>query len=71
MFNPFILLYFIVIAFFLGGVAVVAYHLVKYQLNRKIMSLILWIFLGGSALLFLINLVIALSIDWSQYSITF
>lgn len=71
MFNPFIILYFLVILFFLGGVVVVAYHLVKYQFNKKITAITLWIFLGGAAMLLLINIITALRIDWSQYSIIF
>lgn len=71
MFNPFLILYYIVIAFFLGGVVVVTYHLVKYQLNKKVTMFTLWLFLGGAAIFLLFNIAIALQINWSQYSIIF
>lgn len=71
MINPFLILYGLVLVGFLIGVLAIVYHLVKFQLNKKVSIITVSLFLGGAGLLLLINLMIAFQIDWSQYSIVF
>ena len=71
MFNPFIILYGIFIIIFLLCAAAVVYHLVKYQLNRRVTYFTTTLFLVGAGILLLVNLIIATQISWGQFGISF
>lgn len=71
MFNPFLILYFILILFFLFGVFAVVFHLLVYRMNQKFSVLVTLTFLTGAGILFLINAIIALTINWSAVEIIF
>lgn len=71
MFNPFLILYFLFLAIFLGGVFAVLYHLHVYKFNEKVSLLASSLFIVGSLILVAINIVIAIEVNWEDFSIVF
>jgi len=51
---------------YLGGLAVVAYHLITFKINRSSAMATLAIMVGGGLLLLAINFMCFLMVDWEN-----
>ena len=71
MFNPFIIIYFILLALFIGGVFAVLYHLQVYRFNGRASLFISLLFLVGVMILLTINIVLAMGINWHELDVVF
>lgn len=71
MFNPFLIVYFVLLALFIGGVFAVIYHLEVYKFNSRISLFVSALFIVGVLILLAINIVIALGINWSELEVVF
>lgn len=71
MFNPFLIVYFVLLALFIGGVFAVIYHLEVYKFNSRISLFVSALFIMGVLILLAINIVIALGINWSELEVVF
>jgi hypothetical protein len=65
------LLYFIIILIFVVTYFFVAYHLVRYSLRPSLNNLILPIFIIGSTLLLISNIMLFFSVDWNIFLANF
>ncbi len=64
MINIFLILYWIATVLILIVTIMVIYHIWTYYLNRTLAIFTITLFLGISSLLFLINIIFALKVDW-------
>lgn len=71
MLNPLFLLFILLHLFFLFSTAAVVFHLLKYQLNKSATRITTALFLSGAGILLLLNFIIALNVEWSEFSIIF
>ena len=69
--NPLLILYFLFHFFFLFSTAAVVYHLLRYQLNKKVTGITTSLFLAGAAILLIMNVIISTQVEWSQFRIIF
>lgn len=65
----FLLIYFLFIIFYFFGVFAVLYHLKVYSLNSQFTMAIMSVFLLGSLVLFVVNLIMAIQIDWNNIEV--
>ncbi len=69
MFNPFLILYFVLLFVFLVGIIVVLYHLQAYKFNERIALFVSSLFIVCVLISLTINIVIAIGIDWEEFVI--
>lgn len=60
--------YFIIFLFLTVTTFFIVYHFQKYSINASLNKIILPLFIAGSIILLLSNVIIFLSIDWSKYN---
>jgi hypothetical protein len=65
MINIFLILYWIIIVLILVATIMVIYHIWTYYLNRTLAIFTIVLFIIISSLLFLINIIFALKVDWN------
>lgn len=71
MFNPFLILYFVLLFIFLVGIFAVLYHLQAYKFNERVALFVSSLFIVGVLILLTINIVIAMGINWEELTIVF
>ncbi|HLN18790.1 MAG TPA: hypothetical protein VK255_01305 [Patescibacteria group bacterium] len=59
-----ILLYFMIILFYVSTYFFIVYHMVRYSLKPSLNSIILPVFIVGSALLLITNIMLFFAVDW-------
>jgi len=69
--NIALILYFLMLLVFFGGVASITYHLVYYRMNQLFATLTTVVFIIGAIVFFLANIAFALRVDWSQFALIF
>lgn len=65
------ILYFIIILIFVVTYFFIVYHLVKYSIKPSLNNLILPIFIIGSTLLLISNIMLFFAIDWHTLLLNF
>lgn len=64
MINLIILLYFIIMLMFVITYLFIVYHMVRYSLKPSLNTIILPVFIIGSTLLLISNIMLFFSVDW-------
>jgi len=65
------LLYFIIILIYTATYFFIVYHLVRYSLKPSLNTLILPVFIIGSALLLISNIMLFFAVDWQTLLASF